>query len=500
MDRKILEIDLTSARIEERNEEFPSSLFAFEEEIIESHSDKAVFVFSKSILRANYINPRNNNRTTETIDCAFADRVSQRGISAIIIGGYANKLSFLDISRGRVDIHLCEQLRYCSPHIFKRTLSEDSLDSCLSIGKAGELKSPLACCVIDSSITFGHGALGAVLGSMNLKGIMVRANEEKKGAKLKKKKKSTLLDRLEQEGELTLVNEAFLNGWAPVKYFSGKKDPRVLHLSSAAFKRAVEKDAPIPDLFSALNLGSNLGFFNPVKVQALFEGCLALGLDPAGSGYCLANIKYRQQLEYPLPDLFNAEVVDLLLILDSASERRGIGEIINNIAIEVVGEHSFLPLCDLRGSQMMALSYALDDPYPMSADLITGLSRKYSVKNIALVYAYLRFFVLYQIDNGVSPQPGLASISEYLFKRIPNNALLLRFALNKFCLKNMKDKAKREAVLAKLAKENFKDLPKMFTTRIGENDYTDEIKEKELSVAYLGEVDIITNRYAKKSK
>lgn len=500
MDRRILEVDIAQSRVEERSVSV-SSLYALEKSVIENLSGRIVLTFSGNILRASYLSPRNGNRITETTSCEFARVISQKGISAVIISGKASKLSFLDISESGIEIHLCEKLKFSSPHTFKKLLGENPSDCFISIGKAGEMKAPLSSLVLDTSFIFGHGGIGAVFGQMNLKGIILRNRGEVKNKEREGKRKSKLRSRIDKEGWLTLVNEAFMNGWAPVKNFSGRKDPRLLHLSSANFERVMdrEEDAPI-DLFSTFALGSNLGFFDPVKVQFLFEGCLALGLDPISVGYVLANVKYQEKLEYPFPDLYNADVDDILSLLDEMAEMKGFGELFNSLAIKLLEDKSFFPLCDLRGSLMMALSYALDDLYPFYADLALGLSRKFSNKNIGLIYAYLRLYYLYQIDNGISPDLALVSVSEILFKFVPDNAFLLRASLSSLVLGKMKDKALAECALEKLSEEKLGNLPKFFTTTIGENDYTDEIKEKELGVAYLLEIDIIRSRYEKKKK
>jgi|GEM_PF-5837998 len=504
MDRMFVEVDLTVGSITEKHGDLPDSLYEFEREFLSSlDGNELVFFFSGSTLRVSFISPRNKRRVEATTTSLISLRASELGLSAICFKGSAHRLSFVDILADKREINPCEQFRFSSPLEFSRILISREGDGTLAIGKAGEKYSPLASVVVDSSFMFGHGGLGAVLGSMNLKGICISSGRTTTLEKGKINEKSRLQKRIKRDGDLALVPEAFRNGWAPVKNFSGRKDPRVVHLSGESFGRCFPGntlDTPFADMFSALQLGANLGFYDPVTVQTLFEGCMALGLDAAEVGVVLAHVKALKKVEYPLPDISHAELEDLLLLLDQVSGRGGAGEELNSLAIQMTGEHAFLPLCDLRGSLMMAISYALGDSYPAYADLAFGLSHRFSSEHVGLMYAYFRAYTLALLELGVDPEIKIVALAERLFRYVPPSGFLIRKFLLHCSFGKLKGRDLIRSVIAKMSCETLEEIPPFFTENIGENDYTDEIREKELSGSYLREVDMLLRKYGKRSK
>ncbi len=504
MDRKFVEVDLTVGSIAEKHAELPDGLFDFEREFLSTLEGKElVFFFSGSTLRVSFVSPRNKRRVEVAISCTFAQRASELEISAICFRGSAHKLSFVDIMPTKREINPCEQFRFSSPLEFSRILASMEGDGTIAIGKAGEKYSPLASVVVDCRFMFGHGGLGAVLGSMNLKGICISSGKNTEIETTKINEKSRILKRVKRDGDLALVPEAFENGWAPVKNFSGRKDPRVVHLSGESFGRRFPGDSldtPFPDMFSALQLGANLGFYDPIKAQTLFEGCMALGLDAAEVGVVLAYVKGLDKVDYPLPDISHAELEDLLLLLDQVSGRGGAGEELNNLAIQITGKHAFLPLCDLRGSLMMAISYALGDSYPAYADLALGLSHRFSSENVGMMYAYFRAYSLALLEMGISPEFEMIALAEKVSRFVPDCTFIIRKVLSGYSFRKIKSKELIRKVITKLSSEELYEMPPFFTENIGENDYTDEIREKELTGSYLREVEMLSRKYGKKAK
>ncbi len=502
MDRNYIEVDLTVGKLTENHGEFSDGLFAFEKEFLERvEGSELVLFFSGSTLHVSFVSPRNKRRISAITTCIFAQRASELGLSAILVKGTAHKLSFIDILSEVKEVNPCEQFRFSSPLEFSRILASREGDGTLAIGKAGEKYSPLAAVVVDSAKLFGHGGLGAVLGSMNLKGICISSGRDTGLEKPGMNEKSRLMKRLKRDGNLALVNEAFLYGWAPNKNFSGKRDPRIVHLSGDSFGRRFPKgrqDTPFADMFSALDLGANLGFYDPVKAQTLFEGCVALGLDAAEVGVILAHVKSLKKVEYPLPDISKAELEDLLLLLDQVSNRGGAGEEINNLAVRMTGENAFLPLCDLRGSLMMALSYALGDSYPAYADLAFGLSHRFSIGSIGMMYAYFRAYSLALLQMGVSPEMEMIALAEKCSRYVPDCTFVLRMILSGYSFRKIKGRELIKSVAMKMADEKVGRLPVFFTEHIGENDYTDEIREKELTDAYLMQLSEFVRKNEKK--
>lgn len=99
------------------------------------------------------------------------------GFHVIRIRGKVSSLSYLVIDEDRITIHKANSLKGMSALATERMLRdrEDSefKRSILRIGPAGERLSPIGEVTVDASRHFGRLGLGGVLGSKNLKAIMV---------------------------------------------------------------------------------------------------------------------------------------------------------------------------------------------------------------------------------------------------------------------------------------------------------------------------------------
>ncbi len=103
------------------------------------------------------------------------------GFHVIRITGKAEKPVYLSIDNERVNLVPCRSLWGRSALSVERILREKEdtrkgKKSIMRIGPAGERLSPIACVTVDSSRHFGRLGLGAVLGSKNLKAIVISGN------------------------------------------------------------------------------------------------------------------------------------------------------------------------------------------------------------------------------------------------------------------------------------------------------------------------------------
>lgn len=101
-------------------------------------------------------------------------------ISLIRIKGKADNLSCLEIEDHKIKIHCASSLKQMSATATERMINDHfntrHKKSILRIGPAGERLSPIACATVDSSRHFGRHGLGAVLGSKNIKAIIISGN------------------------------------------------------------------------------------------------------------------------------------------------------------------------------------------------------------------------------------------------------------------------------------------------------------------------------------
>jgi aldehyde:ferredoxin oxidoreductase len=106
----------------------------------------------------------------------FGPDLQSCGIQGLVITGRSPQPAYLFIDRGGVRIPAADRLwgtdtRQCEQRI--RQMCPGRSVRVLSIGPAGENRSAMACAMIDTHSAAGRTGIGAVMGSKNLKAIVV---------------------------------------------------------------------------------------------------------------------------------------------------------------------------------------------------------------------------------------------------------------------------------------------------------------------------------------
>lgn len=139
----------------------------------------------------------------------LAMSLREAGIDALLITGRAERPSYLAIENDTVAVKSAATFRGQSATATDRILREAESKagrkiSVVRIGPAGERLSPMACATVDGSRHFGRLGLGAVLGSKNLKAIVVSGTKTLPLAKPKEFKAvyDLLYDRVVRSKEM----------------------------------------------------------------------------------------------------------------------------------------------------------------------------------------------------------------------------------------------------------------------------------------------------------
>ncbi len=105
----------------------------------------------------------------------------EAGFHVIKITGKCEKPTLLEIENDTVQFHQAFSLKGMSALATHRVIRDriDSIGkrSIIRIGPAGERLSPIACATVDSSRHFGRLGLGGVMGSKNLKALVISGNK-----------------------------------------------------------------------------------------------------------------------------------------------------------------------------------------------------------------------------------------------------------------------------------------------------------------------------------
>nr|QNO52549.1 tungsten-containing aldehyde ferredoxin oxidoreductase [Methanosarcinales archaeon ANME-1 ERB6] len=105
---------------------------------------------------------------------SFGPAMKKAGYDAIIIAGKSPEPVFIEIEDDRVELKSAETLWGENVKATTGFLKQKGSGSVACIGRAGEKLVPLASIISDAAHAFGRGGVGAVMGSKNLKAIVVK--------------------------------------------------------------------------------------------------------------------------------------------------------------------------------------------------------------------------------------------------------------------------------------------------------------------------------------
>jgi len=285
----------------------------------------------------------------------------------------------------------------------------------LMIGPAGENLVNISSIMNDAARAFGRGGVGAVMGSKNLKAIIVKGGSKKinvDNSELLKKYVKMALDKIKIVpitrsalplfGTSALVNLINTLGMFPINNFQYGYDDRANQVSGEEINKQLTQDhegcyaCPIrcgrltkagemsgkgPEYESVWALGPNLGIYDLIKITQANYSCNQLGLDTISCGGAIACAMELQQ-----KNLINADAISfgtpeaLKPIIKDIANKEGLGKEIGEGAAILASRYNSpesaihvkgleLPAYDPRGAIGHALGYATSN---RGGDHLTG--------------------------------------------------------------------------------------------------------------------------------
>ncbi|MFB0569534.1 MAG: aldehyde ferredoxin oxidoreductase family protein [Nitrososphaeria archaeon] len=334
----------------------------------------------------------------------FGVELKSTGFDAVVMEGRASSPIYVYVSNGGVEIRDASAAWGKDTQETTRWLLEDASPKArvACIGPAGENLVKIACIVNDYHRAAGRGGLGAVLGSKNVKALVVEgdtkthvANElaftevTKRIAFLLKKHPLTK-DSLPTFGTSVLVNLINEHGMFPTRNFtegvfndaeaiSGEKLKERIFLKPYACRScpvacgritSVEgQEIGGPEYETLWALGAQCGVNNLEDVALVNHFCNTLGLDTISMGNaigCAMDLSARGLIDEKMKWGDSKKMVSLV---EETAYKRGLGEDLAEgsralaqkhgapeLAMQVKGLE--LPAYDPRGAQGQALAYA----------------------------------------------------------------------------------------------------------------------------------------------
>lgn len=365
------------------------------------------------------ISPATGLYGDSSIGGGFGVELRQTGTDVLTIDGKAPEVSIIYIDDGKVEIIPMPELKG-KTCLEAEGMIREKLDTqtahIATIGPAGENLCRFACVNTDWGRNAGRTGFGAVLGSKNLKAIVVRGHRdlpvhdidgllEEAGKAYKYLREHKYFKMWQEQGLMNVIDYANEKGILPAYNFkdsvfarhdmingqtmlSGYKigDSACFSCSMCCSNICLVKDGKYagtvvegPEYESCAMLGSNVGIDNFAAVIRANRVCDELGMDTISAGNLIgAVIEGYEKGIIPLADLDGKNITwgddeAILNLLQMISDRRGIGDILadgprrviekwpemKKVILEVKGlEQSAY---DSRGGSSMALAYATSD-------------------------------------------------------------------------------------------------------------------------------------------
>ena len=402
----------------------------------------------------------------------FPFRLKGSGWDGLIISGKANTPVYLYLDDGKAEIRdasdIWGQDTYSTQKMVKETVGSNAV-SVACIGPAGEKLIRYACIINDQGRAAGRCGMGALMGSKNLKAVVVSGNKRAEHASTKtlaelskqavKDIKGNLVSVAFREyGTLMYSDMAMVLGDAPVKYFSKSVFPvskvtgqtlrQEYSVSNYAclgcpigcgraikdFKPGLDIDGPEYETTMAFGpLCMNTNFDSIIEANHL---CNTYGIDTISAGVSIAYALYLYEKGVLDKDRVGFELKwgdgdCILRLVQNIIDQEGIGTLLSqgtlNMARELgrdEGEAAQvkgleMPMHEGRAFHGQAISYATN---PRGACHLKG-----DYYNIDLGNMILEYMVL-PSDRLVSEGKGEPAAKFQSFKDLFDSLTLCKFS------------------------------------------------------------------------
>ena len=455
---RILSINLESG--EKKTEELVgASAFSYAIDYLEKDKS-ALFIIAPSADRKAeevafiYTSPISSRLAIAHSNLSLKDFFNSFSYDVILIENASRKLSYITFDKDSAEIYPSESLRGRGSLRFSEILKKNPEDVALATGPAGDNGVVFASLQYDGGNIYAEG-LGNVFYQKNLKGMIFSIDGEKKTesveGKLEKRiQRSELYKRIKREGSATLVSDALRLGWAPVKYYNRRFDPRAYHLDGKSMidkygvnpkndctlscMRLTLDNEPLPSWKDLLALGTNLGIFSLDSVIELYRAALEEGLDTVHLGAILSYVLSLRDDDMHwlgLKDRSIAEIVSLIHRIGSVKDA-GLRYKDGLKAFPDAYKNGYNQpfLYDIRGQYGEALMSLLGIDLELYISLIRPKHEMDERCSVILAF-YEAVYSLALISLGYSPFAA-ASFSEYIPEIAYHNPALARFFMRTY--------------------------------------------------------------------
>lgn len=368
-------------------------------------------------------------------DLSLKEFFENASYDLILIKNASRKLSYITLDKDSAEIYPSESLRGRDSLRFGEILKKNIYDVALATGPAGDNGVIFASLQFEGRNIYGEG-LGNIFYQKNLKGMIfsIEAAKEKEAGKFDKQiQKSELYKRIRADGDAAIASDALRLGWAPVKYYERRFDPRTYHLDGKSIIDRFGYDCQL-SWKDILALGTNLGIFSLDSVIKIYRAAIEEGLDTVHLGAILSyvlNLKDDDMHWLGLKDRSIDEIVSLIHRIGSVKEA-GLRYKEGLKAFPDAYKNGYNQpfLYDIRGQYGEALLSLLGIDLELYISLIRP-KHEMNEKCSVIAALYESIYSLALISLGYSPLLSSA-FSEYIPEIAYHNPLLLRLFMRTY--------------------------------------------------------------------
>ncbi|OQX57362.1 hypothetical protein B5M50_05925, partial [candidate division KSB1 bacterium 4484_219] len=338
----------------------------------------------------------------------FGHELGTSGYDGIIIRGKAPKPVFLSLINGELEIHDAGSLWGLNTGETEEALKKQYPGGRVSsIGPAGENLVKFSCIINDMSRAIGRPGFGAIMGSKNLKAIVVRGGLQKPlhdEKMLNEVRKSLVAELMENAnirefgkwGSAAAVSALNEEGILPTKNFQEGvfDDADKIDGVSTAFKeilvgrdnctgcpirckrvvkgsfegRDIEERYGGPEYETLAAFGSNCLNADVRAISLANQLCNQYGLDTISAGVSIAFAMEASEKGLIKDSIKWGDPEAIVKLIEDIAHRKGLGNIladgIDKVAAEIGADFAMhikgqeLPMHDPRGKKGVAISYA----------------------------------------------------------------------------------------------------------------------------------------------
>lgn len=431
--------------------------------VISSSSLESYYSVGSSVYSIVFTSPFTKSVDFTYDTFAFGLALSLLGYKALVIKGKAKKSVYLHLYSNEKKIESAESFKNVSLDEFEKSVKKNPFDLTLFAPSSSDYGVKISS-LRSGFINLEGQGLGYAFKEKNLKGIVLQGflktdfENRVKSKSRKKLEKRPFSRSLRRYGNLNFITPGTKSSWVPVSSFSSSFDPRVINLDGlSSFEnfgnypfscldcylscyRCKKNGERLPSFKEAMNLGSNLGFFDLRDVAKISKVVNDEGLGVSQVGSILAYLFSLNEDDRKMFGLKEKSVDEVITFIKNLSSNSGAASLfrdgVSSLNSEIKSERGKALEFDIRGNESYGVLLSLELDVFLSFSTLKPLN-PISEKAASISSSYELLFTLGLLSIGYCPLvcyalnfsffPKEIFYAPFLYKKVLENVKVLSY-------------------------------------------------------------------------